>query len=386
MDVSSGRVSVRVCQRCGKEYQAGGYKFCSRECMLGTGTCKKCGKAFQREAVGQKKCRACQGHAQERACPVCGKVVSLQAHRTYCSKACYEQARARVPDHCPVCGVDVPKGRLYCTDACRDRAHGMVRVCQQCGRVFKRGKPDQLYCSQECAWQAQKRVRKAVCQQCGKEFVVGRACKGMFCSKMCEWASMRKDRGLARCEACGREFTPRNGSQRFCSPQCAVDLVRSEALGFEAQYVRALRWMARLSCIMGSADDLRRECVVCGKTFVPRDARGRTCSEECARRYRNSMHDRRIYRNGTPDLTITLPALFRRDGGRCARCGLPMTFDCDPNSDDYPSIDHIIPLAKGGLHRWFNVQLMCRGCNSDKRDEMPAGFVPVQTSLDAFAN
>ena len=36
----------------------------------------------------------------------------------------------------------------------------------------------------------------------------------------------------------------------------------------------------------------------------------------------------------------------------------------------YPSIDHVIPLAKGGLHAWSNVKLAHKGCNEQKGDRI----------------
>lgn len=44
--------------------------------------------------------------------------------------------------------------------------------------------------------------------------------------------------------------------------------------------------------------------------------------------------------------------------GRCAECG----------SDSYLEFDHIVPVAKGGSNSDANVQLLCRGCNSQKSD------------------
>ena len=35
----------------------------------------------------------------------------------------------------------------------------------------------------------------------------------------------------------------------------------------------------------------------------------------------------------------------------------------------YPSVDHMIPIAKGGTHTWDNVQLAHRYCNSIKSDK-----------------
>lgn len=33
---------------------------------------------------------------------------------------------------------------------------------------------------------------------------------------------------------------------------------------------------------------------------------------------------------------------------------------------DYPTIDHIVPLSKGGPHLWSNVQVACAECNIAK--------------------
>lgn len=36
----------------------------------------------------------------------------------------------------------------------------------------------------------------------------------------------------------------------------------------------------------------------------------------------------------------------------------------------YPSIDHVRPLSRGGLHEWGNVKLAHRICNSIKKDNV----------------
>ena len=36
----------------------------------------------------------------------------------------------------------------------------------------------------------------------------------------------------------------------------------------------------------------------------------------------------------------------------------------------YPSIDHIYPVSKGGMHAWNNVQLAHRKCNTYKSDSI----------------
>lgn len=56
---------------------------------------------------------------------------------------------------------------------------------------------------------------------------------------------------------------------------------------------------------------------------------------------------------------LTRRAVFARDGGRCAYCGLPAT-----------SIDHVIPRSKGGGHTWDNVVASCGRCNHVKADRV----------------
>lgn len=76
------------------------------------------------------------------------------------------------------------------------------------------------------------------------------------------------------------------------------------------------------------------------------------------------------------DTDITLPLLFKRDKGVCKICGGL----CDYNDykikdgfiivgNNYPSIDHIKPISKGGSHTWDNVQLSHKLCNSIKADK-----------------
>lgn len=75
--------------------------------------------------------------------------------------------------------------------------------------------------------------------------------------------------------------------------------------------------------------------------------------------------------NGFDD-DITLLGVYKRDGGICRICGLPVVIekkDGWKTHKDYPSIDHIIPLSKGGTHTWDNVQLAHISCNSAKGDK-----------------
>lgn len=102
------------------------------------------------------------------------------------------------------------------------------------------------------------------------------------------------------------------------------------------------------------------------------------CSERCQVRWFNKTHsDKRhkILTSRKYDKSISLERLFKRDKGVCYLCGKP----CDWNDgvtkegtfvagNNYPSIDHIVPVAKGGTHTWDNIKLAHRICNTLKRD------------------
>lgn len=56
--------------------------------------------------------------------------------------------------------------------------------------------------------------------------------------------------------------------------------------------------------------------------------------------------------------------LFLRDRSVCAYCG--QMFD-----EFHLTIEHIIPVSRGGKHAWMNVVTACRGCNHRKGNRTP---------------
>ena len=111
-------------------------------------------------------------------------------------------------------------------------------------------------------------------------------------------------------------------------------------------------------------------CPVCGALTT----RPKYCSDACAQKAHNHSHDtyrRGIIATAMVDKDITVEGLFQRDKGVCQICG--KLCDCDDYiykgnafvaGNNYPSIDHIIPLSKGGEHSWGNVRLAHRRCNT----------------------
>ena len=144
-------------------------------------------------------------------------------------------------------------------------------------------------------------------------------------------------------------------------------------------------------------NDKAHVCSVCGEYFSISEfmeSKGRKliptnpkyCSKECENKHnhrkskeckrRRGVHDGHRHRakkyGCAYDPTVTLPRLIKRDGLRCAICGEM----CNPNDRSWskysgptsPTIDHKIPMARGGGHVWENVQVAHMICNSLKRD------------------
>ena len=133
-----------------------------------------------------------------------------------------------------------------------------------------------------------------------------------------------------------------------------------------------------------------KECAICGETFESVRCTAMYCSVRCKRKSKAIRHpdikrerrkiskrlrEARATKNGKVDYSITLSRLTERDQGVCQLCGLPVderdyvyVGDTFIAGNNYPSIDHITPLSKGGVHQWDNVQLAHRICNSIKCD------------------
>jgi len=109
-----------------------------------------------------------------------------------------------------------------------------------------------------------------------------------------------------------------------------------------------------------------RACRICGAELD--NKRATLCSDACvAEQHRRTNTDRyRWKRDTVSDDRISLRGVYVRDGGRCGVCHRSVKWGVRWNSRSAPTIDHIIPRARGGRHELLNVQLAHRGCNSSK--------------------
>lgn len=78
---------------------------------------------------------------------------------------------------------------------------------------------------------------------------------------------------------------------------------------------------------------------------------------------------RRARQRGAFVAPVYKSQIYERDNWTCQICGEPANTQVHFQHDLYPSIDHIIPLSKGGTHEPLNVQCAHRGCNNRKQNK-----------------
>lgn len=168
------------------------------------------------------------------------------------------------------------------------------------------------------------------------------------------------------------------GNYTFC-PICKAEETQTRKL------MRANQsWEKRNRKIQKHSEKMRQimfvPCVHCGTLFIPKTVRSTCCSIRCScneskKRCGRRNGDSRLHSSNVRDWNISLKDLSIRDNDICWLCGKPVdwtdyTMDGDTfiAGNMYPSIDHVAPLSRGGLHEWGNVRLAHRICNSIKKD------------------
>lgn len=87
---------------------------------------------------------------------------------------------------------------------------------------------------------------------------------------------------------------------------------------------------------------------------------------------RHRYKERTLASGAIYDRSITLVKVYEKYNGICQICGKKTDKNdrCgNSTGKNYPTIDHIKPLSRGGDHSWQNVQLACLSCNSAKCDK-----------------
>jgi 5-methylcytosine-specific restriction endonuclease McrA len=169
------------------------------------------------------------------------------------------------------------------------------------------------------------------------------------------------------CVVCG-EIVPvvRCKGSKTCSDECLKERGRQKARD-KYESITGVRLRAANG---------PRPCRFCNRVIVPDHAlgRGRDVCDYC-NTHRGSFRAR-AHLYGVPYTHVPRKAIFERDGWRCQLCGRKVKRRSSRSKSTgrlHPrtaSLDHIVPLRRGGPHEEANCQCACLECNVRKNARM----------------
>lgn len=276
--------------------------------------------------------------------------------RGMCSKhynrAHYAERKARAPKLGVVCVVD------GCSrDLALDKATGRGMCSKHYQRWRKHGDPNYV---RPTKW------RVAPCEIDGCEAV--QIARG-WCSKhYTRWQRHGSPTARVRGEVVD--------GKRVC-PWCGEDTPLEEfgsAYCLECQADRKLaREHARPHGQPPSG--VPKRCVVCASWFYANKRRSRCCSEWCTRKDKLGADLRRaalqrMTNTGPIAERFSSTEIYHRDGWVCGICGESIDWRLAYPDVLSASIDHVIPVSKGGAHTRENVQAAHLRCNISKSNRV----------------
>lgn len=208
--------------------------------------------------------------------------------------------------------------------------------CPSCGMAFSRqrssSKDQAIYCNQDCAKAARKRV---------------------------------SDERAALLEIQANWLTPVSRRLRASVQMECLSLRRMASYSSSGR--KTVRPCASCGAKAAGIGERRRVCVGC-KSEAVQAYRKRWRTTESGKADRRAYKARRRARLiGVRADSIDPIKVFQNDGWRCHLCGVrtprKLRGSFEPTA---PELDHVIPLAAGGAHLWENVRCCCRSCNIAK--------------------
>jgi 5-methylcytosine-specific restriction endonuclease McrA len=247
--------------------------------------------------------------------------------------------------------------------------------CERCGASFTTKQSTKRFCSERCRKNEEERRRLArraterpprpprrhrrhasTCKDCG-------ATEGMGW-----WRGRIEHPGAAgpRCHACyltyqRRRMTPTNGGVRRLGrmPRCVKCRATVDAVDARCKQCFPVL------------------CTTCG-TAIEKYPGKPTCPS-CANAKRSEQMRRRVAAERAGDRSINWRSLGERDKWKCHICGDKVLNQAGGAHVPFgATVDHLVPIALGGVHEWWNVALAHRRCNTarGKRE------VIVQLAMD----
>lgn len=249
------------------------------------------------------------------------------------------------------------------------------------------------------------------CKQCGVEFTPPnrRGILRRTCSDRCQskWNRLNPhSRPACQCQHCGRTYIPKaNKYTTFCSRDCsfafyanrkatkgpACPVYFPQCIRCQQQFVAKRTGMKYCSraCLHSSQRERyvpksprKAACLQCGRSF---ETSGRGCYSkkycvQCSLERKKDVRKERkrlskAKRKKAFVQRVIRREIYERDGWKCGICKKFVNPSLKSPHPFSKTIDHIVPLSKGGTHEPRNVRLAHFGCNSRRSNK---GFAQMR--------
>jgi hypothetical protein len=215
-------------------------------------------------------------------------------------------------------------------------------------------------------YQKQKKPEILICLSCGISMVyagIGR--KKLYCSTKCknkydvkrriEKGNYYKEKTSVRCESCNTDFLTAFEQQRFCSLSCRKQK--------KSIYQSSVYFYKCDDCEI----DFTTSRHLSGMSAKP-PVRCKACQLE-----RTRVRDRKktVARQGAlSSPRISVEIIAKRDSYICHLCNQLVDMDIKRTDKLGATIDHVLPISKGGLDTMENVALAHWICNIRKGNKV----------------
>lgn len=190
----------------------------------------------------------------------------------------------------------------------------------------------------------------------------------------------RKNRGPdsrhSQCHPCrrerGRRYYQANRDKVIARTSAYQRENREQSLGYWRKYNEANRERLREDAARYRAENPDRI----------RQQR-RAFNERNPDKHRKDAHARRaMLAKVEHDPAVTLESLRVIHGDTCCYCPTLMDFHADQYASSRATVEHIVPISRGGSHTFDNTTLACRSCNVSKRNSpLIWGWVARRASI-----
>ena len=296
----------------------------------------------------------------------------------------------------------------YCSTRCQHLASGdrVILACHRCGVDFEcramEMRAGRQFCSKACMLDARRRTAK-LCLECGGVFAPKlrkdpRKGKGLYCGKKCAGAARRAGNRDGR----WREAQELKACRAKVKPSQLMYAALQRAMSDQMQNIRSLwrainDWRPCLHCggplkshatektmfcsiACASQYEYTATCNDCGEAFAKVGKQGKAfrckkCQVKRARfwnRQSGTNIASRARKYGVVRVRYRRFDIFERDSWRCQLCNVRLlrkwTYgkkSLTPHPDN-ATIDHIVPMSKGGADAEWNLQSCCFRCNTKK--------------------